>query len=351
MDALALNGAFYIGGIVSGRGEWAEPLDDHWMEHGMNRYRSRCPRAAIWAMVLVACTGAVAAAPAPAARAEGTVDLALDVTNVVIAPGGTGQQEFTVSNLGTRATKAASRLIYVTPVYINFASVPSGCVRRLENPDPLVPQIAECTVPAGLEPGETFTVIFNLSATPTNLAGTSYGDAIVSPDITVDPESNFSDNVNVPDAGIRQPKPPAVTGRVSNVYLAFTTPALAPGKTTLKQFTIGNEGPSATVDPVRLVFATPFFVNFADVPLPLGCTLLLDDNDPLIPQVVECRRTLPLPAGLEQVYDLALTAVRGGPSGMVCGPAVASESKPGYSSTQDPSVIDNVLNSCVNELP
>ncbi|MER5300205.1 MULTISPECIES: hypothetical protein [Streptomyces] len=307
------------------------------------------------ALALLLAGSTVAAAQGRQAVAERTpaapVDLALDVTNLSVAPQGSGKQTFTVVNQGKRATTEPGRLVYVTPTYFNFASVPKGCQRKLRNPDPLVPEIMECAVPKGLGPGKKFKVDFTLSATKTNLVGSVYGAALVSPDVEADPEMNFSDNYNVPDAAIRRSAPPNITGHRANVHLSYTSPAVAPDERAEQTFTYGNQGPDATVDPVRLVYVTPFFVNFSEKPLPRACRLLLDDPDPLIPQVVECDRDRPLEAGRKGSYTFEITAVEGGPSGMVFSPAVVAEAKPGMASTHDPSVIDNLANVGVNELP
>ncbi|MFC7308062.1 hypothetical protein ACFQVC_28015 [Streptomyces monticola] len=289
--------------------------------------------------------------PTPSKEPGAEVDLALDVTNLAVAPQGTDKQTFTVTNHGQKATTKPGRLVYVTPTYFNFASVPKGCKRKLHKPDPLVSEITECAVPKGLGPGKKFAVTFTLTAARTNLLGSTYGAAIVSPDVTADQEANFSDNYNVPDAAIRRSAPPTITGHRANVHLAFTTSAIAPGEAAEQSFTIGNQGPDDTVDPVRFVYATPFYVNFTDKRLPHGCRLLLDEADPLIPQVVECDRTRSLEAGREQTYTFETTATEGGPSCMVWSPAIASESKPGQASTHDPSVIDNFANVGTNELP
>ncbi|OXM50360.1 hypothetical protein CFP71_28445 [Amycolatopsis thailandensis] len=71
--------------------------------------------------------------------------------------------------------------------------------------------------------------------------------------------------------------------------------ALAPGTTGTQTVTVVNNGSAATTGGTRVTYLTPAYVNIDRAkPLPAGCELRFEDQDPTVPEVLTCV----LPAGL-----------------------------------------------------
>ncbi|WP_394820474.1 hypothetical protein [Pendulispora albinea] len=288
--------------------------------------------------------------------APGRVDLELYSTIASAAPGEGTTQDFVITNRGA-PTRAESRFVYVTPTFVNFdrrASLPAGCSYAYENPDPLIPEIVDCKIPAGLGPDDRVTLTFHLVTTHATLVGMTYGGAIVSPDERIDTEQNFTTNWVAPYVQFLESEErssAAATGYSANVYLSWDVPSVAPGDVKRQKLVVGNQGPDATRAPIRLVYVSAFFSNFVESKVPRGCKLLLADPDPLMPQILECVLSKPLRAGDERTVDVFITTVAGGPIGYISASSVAAEAKAGEAGSHDPSVIDNVQPVGINELP
>ncbi|WP_394846240.1 hypothetical protein LZC95_02100 [Pendulispora brunnea] len=286
----------------------------------------------------------------------GRVDLQLFSTNTSVEAGKPATQDFVVTNTGA-PTRGESRLVYVTPTFVNFdrsEELPEGCEYAYQNLDPLVPEIVDCTIPADLREGDSVTFTFHMTTSNSTLVGMAYGAAIVAPDERVDTEVNFTTNFTAPFVAFLEStsqEKAAASEYSANVYLSWDVPSIAPGEIKPQKLVVGNQGPDKTRDPVRLVYVSPFFINVIEDEIPRGCKLLLADEDPLMPQIVECVLAEPLWSGDEQTIEIPVTAVKGGPSGFIAASSVAAEAKPGETGSHDPSLVDNVQPVGVNELP
>lgn len=247
---------------------------------------------------------------APAIPEVGSVDEATEI--------------FTIGNNGAAATTSAAHFGIATPFFINNlrAQLPSGCNEVYSNPRPNVPEVLICTVPAGLAPGSSVQFPLRLRLIPGGPTGPLWGIGGVSPvpgsnDVDSDRADNHFDpiiNVKVAASGgsfvsskiktqtkerlfrafskthpvlLAKPRKAAATAAGAvDLSLSATHPEIAPGATGSQTLTVGNSGQSASGD-VRIVYALPLYANVGGA-LPNGCTLLYDNPDFTISQIVQC---------------------------------------------------------------
>ncbi|WP_328958032.1 hypothetical protein [Kitasatospora purpeofusca] len=79
-----------------------------------------------------------------------------------------------------------------------------------------------------------------------------------------------------------------------NLSISADQPTIVPGRTGTQTLTVANSGRPTTGESL-VAFSTPAYTNIdRSVPLPAGCTLRYQNQDPTVPEVVNCR----IPAGL-----------------------------------------------------
>ncbi|MEW1552115.1 hypothetical protein [Streptomyces tsukubensis] len=261
---------------------------------------------------------------------------------LAIAPGTRGVQQLTVSNSG-QTTTGQVQVIYVTPSYTNIdrvAALPDGCTMRYENPDPGVPEVVSCLLPAGIEQGESVHLAMPLDAPlEARLTGTNRGMLTAYPvDGSPDVENTLNDNWAGTYLQFTAPTPALPAGNKVNLYLAGSLPVLAADGTATAVFTYGNAGRNATTGTVEISAVTPFTLNIdRDKQLPDGCEIVLADESIAVSEQILC--TLPaLAAGEERQIAIPLKAPAQSPAGLLYAPALVS---PGTGDV-DTNQIDNL---------
>ncbi|WP_328958031.1 hypothetical protein [Kitasatospora purpeofusca] len=79
-----------------------------------------------------------------------------------------------------------------------------------------------------------------------------------------------------------------------DLSISADQPTIAPGHTGTQTVRVSNSGETTTGESL-VAFVTPAYTNIdREVPLPAGCTLHYQNQDPTVPEVVNCR----IPAGL-----------------------------------------------------
>lgn len=283
------------------------------------------------------------ALPAQVTEPSG-INLALSSVSPSIASGKTGLQTFTISNTGA-TTEGASILTYVTPFYVNIdrdQPLPDGCSFRLEDPDPTVPEIVRCTIPAGLEQNNDVKLSIPIVVTTrARFVGGTQGAVIVTPTQgSPDREIDLTDNTRTPVLTVVPPSPEVPEVNIVGLYGTADRPAIAPDQRKLATFAYGNVGPNDMTGEVTITFLTPFYVLFdRDQPLPDGCSLRLEDPDPAVPEMVTCKRSA-LAKGEEDQIQFGMVAVPGGPRGAQNGGALVA---PASASDADFDQADNLV--------
>ncbi|WP_394827961.1 hypothetical protein [Pendulispora albinea] len=86
--------------------------------------------------------------------------MAVASDSVAVSPGTTHTFSFRVTNRGNLTTRSPARLMVAPPFYfnINREELPAACKVAVSNPEPNIPEVAECSIPAGIAPGEQRTI-------------------------------------------------------------------------------------------------------------------------------------------------------------------------------------------------
>ncbi|MFC5743141.1 hypothetical protein [Dyella tabacisoli] len=270
--------------------------------------------------LLHALTKAAPLAPAkprlPKLVPDANVDLNLSTNHPVIAPGAIDQQILTVGNNGQSASGNV-RIVYALPLYANVAgALPSGCVYLYNNPDYTINQIVQCLV-AGPAQNQQVTLTIPIQVSPNAPAAAYYGAGIVVPAAPGDVEQNVSDNVTTPGFTATAGAPAPVVGsrNAVDLYVATSMPNLLANAPANVEVTVGNKGPHATTEKVLVTFITQEFVNHS-APLPDGCSLLYENADPAVPEVVQCLIDPPIDVNGEVNRSIPIRLVPGAPSGV-----------------------------------
>jgi hypothetical protein len=142
-------------------------------------------------------------------------------------------------------------------------------------------------------------------------------------------------------------QPPA-RGRVTDLYVATSLPALAAGRAAPASFTIGNRGPDATSGPVRLIVATPPFIQ-VDEPhgLPPGCDFLYNSPDPVGPQILRCTLPAAVPSAGQLAVAIPMAPFWGAPVETLWGISDVFPDRADGSTDIDPVPANNVIESGV----
>lgn len=184
-------------------------------------------------------------------------------------------------------------------------------------------------------------------------SGSSYGEATVLPAAgSPDVEQRMTDNIGWPSIAVSGTGGTAgvapARGRVTDLYLATTLPALSAGRPAPATFTVGNRGPEATSGPVRLIVTTPPFVQ-VDEPhgLPAGCDFLDNSPDPAAPQILSCTLPAAIPAGGQLAVPIPMTPLWGAPVETLWGISDVFPDRANGSTDIDPVPANNVIESGV----
>lgn len=254
--------------------------------------------------------------------AENTVDLAITTTNSSGHVGDAVKISFTVTNEGTSETSGEITLKVVTPPFVNADkdALPKDCTLLEDNPDPDIPNIADCRLKGKLKPQGRKTIDFPMLITARAPGAFLVGRAIATPvPGSPDQELSLSDNHSPYGIGVSGSNAPTPSESDSdenkvNTYLWTDSPELSPSSGRPTTLHVGNRGP-ATKGNMRLTYVTPFFVNFGEG-LPSGCSKVLSSPDPTIPEVATCI----IPPGLgstEVSVQLPLVMAEGSPGGFL----------------------------------
>lgn len=289
-----------------------------------------------------------------AGAAQGArIDLNLFYDAPAIDPGGHGTLNLAVGDTGPDATGPAA-LTLTTPVFVSVDQsrpLPAGCAMAYASGDPEVPDVLRCVIPAPAH-GKLRTVSVPVTVDTAAASGTTYGEATVvpaanSPDI----EQRMADNIGWPSVAVTGSggvtHAPA-RGHVTDLYLSTTLPALAVGRPAPATFTIGNRGPDATTGPIRLVVATPPFVQ-VDEPhgLPSGCDFRYSSPDPAQPQILRCVLPTAEPSGGQLAVPIPMAALWGAPVQTLWGISAVFPDRTSGSTDVDPVPANNVIESGV----
>jgi len=271
----------------------------------------------------------LSATAAPAADDAHKIDLVMSVDPVTLAPGDSGRQTITVTNRGSSA-EGPVLVTYVTPAYTNIDRgmlLPSGCTIRYANPDPTVPEILTCEVPAErLAEDQTVSLGVPLALTTrarlTGFIG-SRVSAVPAPGST-DQEADLGTNWMVGFVNITKPTPEVPQGNRVGLYLSHITAILDKDDKGTASLVYGNAGSNDVRGEVQLTAVSPFSTKFdRSVPLSDGCSFALEDPTPGIPEIVVCRRPS-LAVGEEAQVDLPLTGLPGHPFGTLYSSALVA---------------------------
>ncbi|WP_394830270.1 hypothetical protein LVJ94_27555 [Pendulispora rubella] len=258
-------------------------------------------------------------AEAPPVPSNG-VDLAVSSDNVTVTPGSTASASFRVINRGNVATRAPARLAVVTPFYANAEreGLPPDCKVVVSNPQPNIPEVVECSIPAGVAPGQTVSLDLPLEVLPGGPVGLGAGAMFVAAgqgDVELSMLDNASRFSVQRSASPIEPLKDGVDLWVSN-----DQPVIGLNQPRSVTLRYGNIGRLPTHASSELVYVTPFYVNVdRSAPLPGGCRVQAEHRDPLIPETVVCAIPAGLIPGEERQLTLPLSQVPGGPAGSLAG--------------------------------
>ncbi|WP_394846723.1 hypothetical protein LZC95_04570 [Pendulispora brunnea] len=248
------------------------------------------------------------------------VDLVVSSDNLVVTPGTKATAAVRVVNRGNVATQSPARLVVVSPFYANIdrAALPAGCAVVVSNPLPNIPEVAECSIPAGLGPGEERTVELPLDVLSGGPTGLGVGTMFVGTGpsgvelFVLDNTSRFSVQRSAVEGR-------SLDARV-DLWVSNDQPVLGPNQPRSVTLRYGNIGRLSTKAPSQLVYVTPFYVNVdRAMALPAGCRVQADHPDPLIPETVICTIPAGLGPGEERPLTLPLAWVPGGSAGQLVG--------------------------------
>ena len=270
------------------------------------------------------------------------VDLSVKSPALSIAPGSTGTRVFTVTNEG-QSTTATVQLTFATPEFINIDTsqgLPSNCSFIYLNNDPLVPSVVRCTI-AGVPSGQSVSVSIPVVAASSAPSGEHYSRVVVLP-TSSDVDTDLNNNMIGYVADIEHSSGFTFSGNV-NLYVVADEPALdTTGTANPVTIEVGNNGPSATTGQVILTAATTFFENFVSSSLPAGCSFLLEDSDPSVPEIVQCSVSAGLAPGTSQAFYFQINIVPGGPQGLAG--ALFGSAETTVPNDVDPDLSDNAFN-------
>ncbi|NGO78221.1 hypothetical protein G6045_21515 [Streptomyces sp. YC504] len=299
--------------------------------HRRSWTRSTVRRGALSAAAAVACLVAGAATSFSAPRGT-AVDLAIADVPLQVSPGKSGVQKLIVSNAGARPTTGPALVSYATPAYTNIdrgRPLPRGCKIAYANPDPVVPEVVVCRLPAGLAKGRDTTLAVPVVVTErARLTGTIRGRSSVLPaPESKDTESDANNNWTLARLNLTRPTPAPPAGNRVGLWIAQSDAVVEQDGTAELELRYGNVGPNAS-DSTVVVFTTPLLTKVdTEGGLPDGCAFELDDKTPGIPQIVRC--TLD---GQDVEEDDSLTvplvAQPGVPKGMTAGSLLVAPAKP-----------------------
>ncbi|MGW3409152.1 hypothetical protein [Streptomyces sp. NPDC000888] len=171
----------------------------------------------------------------------------------------------TVGNSGLEATPGDVSVILLAPFWTRFeeGALPPEFVRHIvSHPDPDVPHVIECRVPASALPSvSTSTFKARLRVLP---GGPKILDSLSM--IALAPERSGDDPANnTATAGVFQSIGPAsTTPRGANkvgLYYTYTQPVLLSGTAVPLHLRFGNKGPNAPKTDPRFTFVTPYNVK------------------------------------------------------------------------------------------
>ncbi len=295
-------------------------------------------RSALRLCVTLALTLGIAWSGASAAP----VDLWITYDVPAAPPGGTAVETLTIGNASASASGPV-RVTFATPAFINIdrtRPLPAGCAFVYENQDRTVPEVVSCVLP-GLQIDEERRLAFGVAVHPTAPPISTWGMAAILPAVgSPDAEQYMTDNVTTPGVNIARPGP--IGAGTINLYLAGDLPSVDVAAGGTQTFIVGNHGPGPTTGPVTVTMTTPFFVNVdRRRPLPVGCEFLLQNADPLIPEIVRCTLSAGLASGSPVTVRLPLARVAGGPVGAEYG--IAAVATGAGSADVDPDRTDNVF--------
>lgn len=269
-------------------------------------------------------------------QSGGRVDLTL--TASVTVPDFTVREAirtFEIGNTGESATGDVW-LIYATSPLINFKRpIPPNCVFLNEDPDFEVPEIVRCTLP-GPQSGGTVSFSIPTVYAPNAPTIPLSGQATVVPAAgSADKEQFPNNNVEFPTLGLPSSLSPGGTDMV-NLYATSVLPNIRVDRPATEIITVGNRGSVATQGQTRLVFTTPMNVNIdRNRPLPAVCGFLFQNQDPNVPEIVECI----LPPGIDPCEEIPLSIpvvlVPGAPTGMHTGNLIVRPVNPEIDINQD----------------
>ncbi len=171
----------------------------------------------------------------------------------------------TIGNSGLEGVPGDISVILVAPFWTRFeeGALPTEFVRHIvKHPDPDVPDVIECRVPASALPSvSTATFKATLRVLP---GGPRVLDSLsmiaLAPDRSDDDPAN-----NTATAGVGQSVGPVATpSRDANkvgLYYTYTQPVLLSGTAVPLQLRFGNKGPSTPKTDPRFTFVTPYNVK------------------------------------------------------------------------------------------
>jgi hypothetical protein len=123
--------------------------------------------------------------PTPPTPSVNLVGLYLTHDIPPVAQGASAFQTLQYGNVGPHDMVGQARIVYVTPFFVNVdrsRSLPDGCVFRLQDPDPTIPEMVVCTRPAlkaGAAPEKLQISVTLLKGAPN---GHLYSLALIAPD-------------------------------------------------------------------------------------------------------------------------------------------------------------------------
>jgi hypothetical protein len=273
-------------------------------------------RVSISLTLLCACL-LVSGSPGFAAESLELPDIAVTTTGAIAAPGTSTTVSVDIVNHGAPTTTPVA-LTLVTPFYVNVdrsRPLPAGCAMRLENPDPIVPEVVTCQIAQVLRAGTPIHLEFPLAVTArARIAGPVYASVIVGlPD---EREATTDDNERYVTLTLTKPTPEAPEGNEVDYWLTGGLQPGGPTRETSMAVRYGNVGkPSA--EPGRTTIVTPFFVN-AVFPLPDSCRYELQDANPLVPEIVTCELGK-LPEAADDTLRLPVKVLPGARTGSLLG--------------------------------
>jgi hypothetical protein len=279
------------------------------------------------ACVLAIGAGSVGASSAEIGRDGAAVDLYLQRGAAALVPGAATERNLAVINNGADMTGEVE-LYYTTPLFVTIdeqKGLPPGCTIYYRNDDPHFPQVLKCAL-SPLNSRQRHELSIPLKVLDGAPAVPTYGTAIVraaKPDS--DQERTIVDNIARPGGTIALPPAAPQRSAADEPRLAvLATPALVSSTPSTSDYRIVNTG-TGPAGNVRFIVVNPLYVNTSTAgALPEGCSMVLADPDPAIPEIVQCAVGTVDP-GQSRNVQLPVKAVPNGPAGEVYGAAMVTD--------------------------